>query len=328
MELFQLLAAALAGGTVLLFGMLGGIFTERSGVMNLAIEGYMLLGATISYSASASSGSPWIGLLIGAIAAAILGILHAIICISLKADQVVSGLATNFVGTGVSLVLGANLTSLVGTVPLLPSVAFPKLLEMGWLGEGLYTLTKQSIMVYIGFVLIPIAQWYLTKTRPGMHLRAIGENPEAADAMGINVNGLRYVYTILGAALAGIGGAAISIAIYSGWFSELTTNGRGWICVGLVIFAQWNPVRGAFGAYFFGILSRLVLDLKIPATLFGGLVANPFFLHPNYTFFLEMLPYFFTLVVMIIGANSAKAKHIGAPSALGRPYSRGEKGKQ
>ena len=105
MELFQLLAAALAGGTVLLFGMLGGIFTERSGVMNLAIEGYMLLGATISYSAFASSGSPWIGLLMGAVAAAILGILHAIICISLKADQVVSGLATNFVGTGVSLVL-------------------------------------------------------------------------------------------------------------------------------------------------------------------------------------------------------------------------------
>ncbi len=327
MQLFQLLAAALSGGTVLLFGMLGGIFTETSGVMNLAIEGYMLLGATISYSVSASTGNPWIGLLMGAVSAAILGILHAIICVSLKADQVVSGLATNFVGTGVSLVLGANLASLVGKVPLLPSIEFPGLLNYGWFGEGLYYLTKQNVMVYLGILIIPIAQWYLKKTRPGMHLRAIGENPEAADAMGVNVNGLRYVYTIFGAALAGIGGAAISIGIYSGWFSELTVNGRGWICVGLVIFAQWDPVRGAFGAYFFGILSRLVLDLKIPSTLFGGFVANPFFLHPNYTFFLEMLPYIFTLVVMIIGANSARKKHIGTPSALGRPYSRGEKGK-
>ena len=327
MQLFQLLAAALSGGTVLLFGMLGGIFTETSGVMNLAIEGYMLLGATISYSVSASTGNPWIGLLMGAVSAAILGILHAIICVTLKADQVVSGLATNFVGTGVSLVLGANLSSLVGKVPLLPGIEFPGLLNYGWFGEGLYHLTKQNVMVYIGILIIPIAQWYLKKTRPGMHLRAIGENPEAADAMGVNVNGLRYVYAIFGAALAGIGGAAISIAIYSGWFSELTVNGRGWICVGLVIFAQWDPVRGAFGAYFFGILSRLVLDLKIPSTLFGGFVANPFFLHPNYTFFLEMLPYIFTLVVMIIGANSARKKHIGTPSALGRPYSRGEKGK-
>lgn len=327
MQIFQLLAAALSGGTVLLYGMLGGIFTERSGVMNLAIEGYMLLGATISYSVAFSSGNPWIGLLMGAVSAGILGILHAIICITLKADQVVSGLATNFVGTGVSLVLGANLSTLIGKVPLLPNIEFPALNKFGWLGQGLYHLTKQNIMVYIGLLIIPLAQWYLSKTRPGMHLRAIGENPEAADAMGVNVNGLRYLYTIFGAALAGIGGAAISIAIYSGWFSELTTNGRGWICVGLVIFAQWNPVRGAFGAYLFGILARLVLDLKIPATLFGDTIRNPFFVHPNYTFFLEMLPYIFTLVVMIVGANNARKKHIGAPAALGRPYSRGEKGK-
>lgn len=327
MQLFQLLAAALSGGTILLFGMLGGIFTERSGVMNLAIEGYMLIGATISYSVSASSNNPWIGLIAGACAAGFLGVLHAIICITLKADQVVSGLAINFVGTGVSLVLGANLTNLMGTVPLLPNIAFPKLLTMGTWGEYLYTLTKQNIMVYIGLAIIPLAEWYLHKTRAGMHLRAIGENPEAADAMGINVNKLRYFYTIFGAILGGVSGAAISIGIYSGWFAELTTNGRGWICVGLVIFAQWNPLRGAIGAYLFGILSRLVLDLKIPTTLFFGLVENPFFHHPNYTFFLEMIPYVFTLVVMIIGANEAKRKHIGTPSALGKPYSRGQKGK-
>ena len=326
MELFFLIiSSALAGGTILLFGMLGGIFTERSGVMNLAIEGYMLVGATISYKTAASTGSPWIGLGAGILAAAILGLLHALICVTLKADQVVSGLAINFVGIGVSMVLGANLSNLIGKVNLLPTLVFPSLKDIPGIGQPLYILTKQNVMVYIGLIMIPIANWFLFKTRPGMHLRAIGENPEAADAMGINVNGLRYLYTMIGAALAGIGGVAISTAIYPGWFSELTTNGKGWICVGLVIFSQWNPVRGAFGAYFFGLLSRLIIDVKLPRIFFG--LKNPFFFYPNLTFFLEMVPYIFTLVVMIVGANQARRKRIGAPAALGQPYSRGQRGK-
>ncbi len=325
MGLFSILASALSGGTILLFGMLGGIFTERSGVMNLAIEGYMLLGATIGYKVAATTGTPWLGLLGGIGAAAALGLLHALICVTLKADQVVSGLAINFVGTGVSMVLGANLSNLIGQVNLLPTIAFPALQKIPTIGEPLYIITKQNIMVYIGLLLIPLANWYLFKTRPGMHLRAIGENPEAADAMGVNVNGLRYFYTILGAALAGIGGVAISTAIYPGWFSELTTNGKGWICVGLVIFAQWNPIRGAFGAYLFGLLSRVIIDIKLPRTLLG--LNNPFFFVPNLTFFLEMAPYIFTLVVMVIGANQARRKRIGAPAALGKPYSRGQRGK-
>lgn len=325
MGIFSIIASAFAGGTILLFGMLGGIFTERSGVMNLAIEGYMLIGATISYKIAAATGSPWIGLLAGMLAAAALGLLHALICVTLKADQVVSGLAINFVGTGVSMVLGANLSNLIGQVNLLPTIAFPALQNIPTIGQPLYIITKQNIMVYIGLILIPIANWYLFKTRPGMHLRAIGENPEAADAMGLNVNGLRYLYTVVGAALAGIGGVAISTAIYPGWFSELTTNGKGWICVGLVIFSQWNPVRGAFGAYFFGLLSRLIIDIKLPRMLFG--FNNPFFFIPNLTYFLEMAPYIFTLIVMIIGANQARRKRIGAPAALGQPFSRGQRGK-
>ncbi|MHC1770521.1 MAG: ABC transporter permease [Flexilinea sp.] len=325
MGIFLIIASALSGGTILLFGMLGGIFTERSGVMNLAIEGYMLIGATISYKIAALTGSPWIGLLAGILAAAVLGLLHALICVTLKADQVVSGLAINFVGTGVSMVLGANLSNLIGQVNLLPTIVFPALQNIPTIGQPLYIITKQNIMVYIGLIMIPIANWFLFKTRPGMHLRAIGENPEAADAMGLNVNGLRYLYTVVGAALAGIGGVAISTAIYPGWFSELTTNGKGWICVGLVIFSQWNPVRGAFGAYFFGLLSRVIIDIKLPRILFG--MNNPFFFIPNLTYFLEMVPYIFTLVVMIIGANQARRKRIGAPAALGQPFSRGQRGK-
>ena len=326
MEFFQILASALSNGTILLFGMLGGIFTERSGVMNLAIEGYMLLGATIGYKVAAQTGNPWVGLLAGILAAAVLGVLHAFICVTLKADQVVSGLAINFVGTGVSMVLGANLSNLIGKVNLLPTISFPALSNGSAVSEALYILTKQNVLVYIGLIMIPIANWYLFKTRPGMHLRAIGENPEAADSMGVSVNKLRYLYTILGAALAGLGGVSISVAIYPGWFSELTTNGKGWICVGLVIFSQWRPIRGAMGAYFFGLLSRVILNLKIPETLIGG-IKNPFFANPNLTFFLEMIPYLFTLIVMIIGANEARRKRIGAPAALGQPYSRGQRGK-
>jgi len=157
-----------------------------------------------------------------------------------------------------------------------------------------------------------------------MHLRAIGEYPAAADTLGINVYLDRYFYVFVGGMLAGLAGATISLAISPGWFSELTTAGQGWIAVGLVIFAQWNPVRAAFGSYAFGALRRLVFDIQGPQVLFG--LANPFFYNPYLGFFLQMLPYAFTIIVLVIGSREAMRKRIGAPTALGLPYIRGERG--
>jgi simple sugar transport system permease protein len=142
--------------------------------------------------------------------------------------------------------------------------------------------------------------------------------------LGINVYRLRYFYVFVGGMLAGLAGATISLAVSPGWFSELTTAGLGWIAVGLVIFAQWDPFRAAFGAYTFGALRRLILDIQGPMTLFG--LANPFYYNPYWGFFLQMLPYAFTIIVLVIGSREAIRKRLGAPAALGLPYVRGERG--
>jgi simple sugar transport system permease protein len=175
----------------------------------------------------------------------------------------------------------------------------------------------------VGYLLAPAAWYYINRTRPGMHLRAVGEYPAAADALGINVYYQRYLYVFVGGVLAGLGGATISLAISPGWFSELTTSGQGWIAIGLVIFAQWDPLRAAAGAYAFGALRRLILDLQGPTTLLG--LANPFYYNPYLGFFLQMLPYAFTIVVLVIGSREAMRKRLGAPAALGVPYIRAEK---
>jgi ABC-type uncharacterized transport system permease subunit len=157
-----------------------------------------------------------------------------------------------------------------------------------------------------------------------MHLRAVGEYPAAADALGINIFLMRYLYVFIGGLFAGLAGVTISLSISPGWFSEMTTGGQGWIAVGLVIFAQWNPVRAAVGAYIFGALRRLVLDIQGPTILLG--LANPFYYNPYWGFFLQMLPYAFTIIVLVIGSRDAMRKRLGAPAALGTPYIRGERG--
>ncbi|HXW00930.1 MAG TPA: ABC transporter permease, partial [Anaerolineae bacterium] len=176
----------------------------------------------------------------------------------------------------------------------------------------------------LGYFLTPLAWYYIHKTRPGMHLRAVGEKPEAADTMGISVYGLRYFYVFVGGCLAGLAGVTISLSVSPGWYSTQTTSGQGWIAVGLVIFAQWNPIRAALGAYLFGALRRGILDLQGPRTLFG--LTNPFFINSNWGFFLQMTPYILTIIALILGAREATRKHLGAPAALGVPYIRGERG--
>jgi simple sugar transport system permease protein len=322
MNIVVILASGVATGTVLLYAAVGEIFAERSGILNLGVEGMMLIGAMTAYRVSASTQNPWFGLLIAMLAAGLISQVHAFITITLQSDQVVSGLALNFLAIGISLVLGEGLTSLRDVVPTIPSVTVPLLSQIPWIGRIFFT--RQSILVLIGFVFIPLAWYYINRTRPGLHLRSVGEYPAAADTLGIGVYGLRYFYVFVGGLLAGLAGATISLSISPGWFGSLTTAGQGWIAIGLVIFAQWNPFRAAFGAYMFGALRRLVLDIQVPALILG--IANPFFYNPHYAFFLKMMPYAFTIIVLLIGSREAARKRIGSPAALGLPYIRGQRG--
>jgi simple sugar transport system permease protein len=322
MDPIIILQAGVASGTVLLFATIGEIFAERSGVLNLGVEGMMLIGAMTAFSTTIATGNPWLGVMAAMLAAGLLSQIHAFISITLQGDQVVSGLALTFLGIGISLVLGEGLSK-AGTVPLLPSFSLPVLSQVPIIGPIFFT--RQNVLVYIGYLLIPFAWYFINRTRPGLHLRAVGEYPSAADALGINVFAQRYLYVFVGGLLAGLAGATISLAVSPGWFSELTTAGQGWIAVGLVIFAQWDPFRAAFGAYAFGALRRLILDIQGPTILLG--LANPFYYNPYLGFFLQMLPYAFTIIVLVIGSREAIRKRMGAPAALGVPYIRGERGK-
>jgi ABC-type uncharacterized transport system permease subunit len=321
MDPIIILQAGIASGTVLLFATIGAIFNERAGVMNLGVEGMMLFGAMCAFSIAMRTNNPWLGVIIAMIATGILSQLHAFIVITMQADQVVSGLALTFVGTGLSLVFGNGLGAATAGSTL-PNLTIPLLSSIPFLGPIMFT--NQSVLVYVGYLLVPITWYYIFHTRPGLHLRAIGEYPAAADALGVPIYRLRYGYVFLGGMLAGLGGAAISTSIAPGWFNELTTGGQGWIAIGLVIFSQWNPIRAAFGAYAFGALRRMILDIQGPSIIFG--LANPFYYNPYWGFFLQMLPYAFTLIILVLGSREAFRKRLGAPAALGVPYVRGARG--
>ena len=319
-DLQLILAAGVASGTILLFAAVGEIFAERAGVLNLGVEGMMLIGAVAGFSVAASVGDPWVGIAVAMLAGGLLSLVHAVVTIQFRADQVISGLALTFLGSGLARVLGDGLSN-AGPIVTLPRLTVPILSEVPFLGPVLFR--DQSILTYVGFVLVPLAWYWIDRTRPGLHLRAVGERPAAADAQGIDVAGLRYVYVLIGGLLAGLAGATITLAISPGWFGDQTVAGRGWIAIGLVIFAQWSPIRAAFGAYLFGAIFRFILDIQGVPTILG--FANPFQAGRSATFFLEMLPYLFVILVVVIGSREALRRRVGAPAALGIPFVRGER---
>ena len=320
MNFTEILRCGLSTGTILLFAAIGEIITERSGIQNLGVEGMMLFGAMAAFKATSMTGNVWIGLLVAIVAGGILSMAHALVTIHFQADQTVSGLSLTFLGTGLALVIGEGLTGL--TTATVPNITIPLLSKIPYIGPVFFT--NLNLLVYVGYLLIPISWYFINKTKPGLDMRAVGENPAAADTLGVNVYGTRYLYTFVGGCLAGLAGATISVAVSPGWYSHLTTSGQGWIAVALVIFSHWNPTRAAVGAYLFGTLRRFTLDLQGPAMILG--MRNPFFYNHNLVFFLQMVPYALTIVALLWGSSAARRKRIGAPAALGVPYSRGERG--
>lgn len=304
-----ILFGALVSGTPLLFAVLGEILAERGGVMNLGIEGMMLVGAMGGFAVWFKTGDLMLGLMGGALFGGLLALLHAYITVSLRADQVVSGLAVTFLGTGLSSILGAPYVG--KRVPEPISLFLPLLNRVA---------LQQIAVVLVGLILAPMIWYYLNRTRQGLNLRSVGEYPSAADSLGINVYQTRYLYVIFGGLMSGLGGATMSLVTDPGWVDG-KTSGMGWIAVGLVIFASWDPLRGLWASYFFGLLRRLPLDLQNQALPLISTANNP-----SVGRFMDMLPYLATIFVLIAGSREAMRKRIGAPAALGTPYVRGERG--
>lgn len=312
--LISILVVAIQAGTSLVYATIGEIFTERSGILNLGVEGIMIMGAVTAFATAYHTGSLTAALAMTVLMGGLLALIHAFLTVSLRADQVVAGLAMTIFGTGLAAFLGQRLgpdgKALVGLVgPRFRPVAVPVLSDLPVIGNALF---NQDIMVYAMFILVPVASYYIYRTRPGLHLRAVGENPGTADALGIGVYRSRYLYTIFGGMLIALGGAYLSLAYTPGW-TEGITGGRGWIAIALVIFALWNPYRAFLGALLFGGVNAIQFRLQAAGTT----IPAPF---------LNMLPYIFTIVVLtMVTIYEKTSKRVGAPAALGLPYVRGER---
>lgn len=303
------LAAAVAAGTPLALAALGALLSERSGVLNLGIEGIMLVGAVTAFLAADATGRPLLGLAAGMVAGAILTSLHAFLSITMRANQIVSGLALVILGTGIATFLGQP----VEGRPLaarLGGRVLPVLSDVPVVGRVLFS---QDVVVYGTWVVVAACAFYLSRTRTGLAVRAVGESPATADAVGIRVAWMRYAHVIVGGALAGAGGAYVILARVPAWAQAGTTGGIGWIAIALVVFASWRPWRALAGAYLFGAALRA--NFALQAAGVRGVPAE----------LLAMLPYVLTIVVLMVLSATDVRRRLGAPAALGVPYVRDER---
>jgi ABC-type uncharacterized transport system permease subunit len=297
----HLIVLTLAAGTPLVFAALGELITEKSGVLNLGVEGMMLVGAVCAFMVTAKTHSPWAGVLAGTLAGAGLSLIFAIVALSLLANQVATGLALSLFGVGLSAFVGLDYISVVieGIKPLsLPSVS-----NLPIVGELLFA---HNPLVYVSLALFAAVHVFLYRTRAGLVLRAVGESPQSAHAIGYPVIAIRYAAVLFGGGCAGLGGAYLAVAYTPLWVEGMTA-GRGWIALALVVFATWKPVRVLIGAYLFGGVTLAQFQaqaagVEIPSQL------------------LAMLPYLATIVVLAVISRDAALIRQNAPASLGRPF--------
>lgn len=300
-------------GTPLALAALGEMLAERSGVLNLGVEGMMLMGALAAAWTSLNvSGPGWVVVLLALLAAAAMGglvaLLHAVLVITFRVEQIVSGLAITILAgaAGLSSYLASEWDLSRAPVPhRIELFDVAGLADLPVVGPLLF---NQNLLTYLSWVLVVALWWYLFRSRPGLHLRAVGESPATADAMGVNVNAYRYTHTVAGGFLAGLGGAFFPLCIIPLW-SDGVTGGRGWIALALVIFGFWRPDLILAGAYLFGAFSSLGLTLQA-----RGIEVS--------TQLLDSLPYLMTIVVLVGVSTGRARRRLGAPAALGTPYER------
>jgi simple sugar transport system permease protein len=297
----HLVTLTLAAGTPLVFAALGELVTEKSGVLNLGVEGMMLVGAVASFAVAATTGSPWLGVAAGVAAAAAVSLIFGVLVLSLMANQVASGLALSLFGLGLSAFVGLPYVSVV--IEGIPPLALPWLSDLPVVG-GL--LLAHNPLVYLSLVLFALVHWFLYRTRAGLVLRAVGESPHSAHAIGYPVVAIRYAAILFGGACAGLAGAYLAVAYTPLWVEGMTA-GRGWIALALVVFATWKPWRVLAGAYLFGGVTLA----QFQAQALGIDIASQF---------LSMLPYVATIVVLALISRDATTIRLNAPASLGRAF--------
>jgi ABC-type uncharacterized transport system permease subunit len=303
--IINVLSAAIRIATPLLLAAMGELITEHSGIMNLGLEGTMLTSAFIGFLVTEQTGSMGLGILMASIAGILVSLILGFFSITLKVDQTITGLAINLLASGLTLFwfrsaylqLSTNDTPLI---EVLPDVNFPLLKEIPYIGEVLFS---HNFLTYLAFLIIPVIWFFLYRTKMGLQIRCLGEDPQVADMAGINVGGLRYLAVVIGGVLVGLSGAFISVGSVERFFPEMTA-GRGWLAFVIVIAGNWKPARILFVTLFFAFLDAFQLQVqgvgvKIPYQILLG------------------LPYFFAIVVMIVGRARSRA-----PEALGEAYHR------
>ena len=295
---------AVKSSIAVLLATLGEIVAERSGVLNLGVEGMMLAGALCAAAAGIATGNPLIAVAAGTLAGGLLALVHGFFSVTLRVNQVLSGLALTLLGMGLTSFLGRPL---IGAAPgvRLRALPLPGLADIAVVGDIFF---RQSILAYLAYILVPLCWILLFRTGTGLKIRAAGEDAAAVDAAGIDVLRIRYLCTFAGGLGAGLAGAYLSLSYTPGW-KESMTGGQGWVAIAMVIFATWNPLRAILGAF-----------------LFGGLTALQFYFQavgvdivPAYI--LKMLPYLLTIVVMM-AVNAGPGRRFGGPAALGVPFNR------
>lgn len=304
--IIALLAATVASAVPLLLAAVGELIAERAGILNLGVEGMMLMGAVTGIILTMSTGNHWWGAAAALLAGGAVSLIHAFISITLRGNQVVSGLALTIFGGGLSGFIGKAYVGVPITSRFSP-VKIPYLSDLPGLGPVLFS---QDALVYASLLLVFVLFVLMNRTSLGLSLRAAGEDPAAADASGINVYWVRYLATFVGGCLAGLGGAYLSLAFAPSWMEDMTA-GRGWIAVALVIFGLWEPWKVMAGSFLFGMIEALAFRLQ---TI--GITVSPFFL--------SMLPYIMTIVVLALVLR-LKRGAAGPPRALSVPYDREER---
>ncbi|HQA29346.1 MAG TPA: ABC transporter permease [Brevefilum fermentans] len=295
-----ILASGIRLATPYLFASIGEMFSQRSGVLNLGVEGQMILGAFFAFYVAKITGNLWLGVLAAMGVGALMGLAMAIVTIELHATQGISGIGFYLFGVGMSNLLFQTLIGTVETVSGFPRIAIPLLSKIPIFGDIFF---NQNILVYLAFLMVPLAWFILYKTTLGLNIRAVGENPQAADTLGVSVPKVRYFTIILGGTMSGLAGASLSIALLN-VFQQGMTAGQGFIAVALVYFGAWKPWGVLGGALLFSLVNGLqlwiqVLGIPIPSE------------------FSTMMPYFLTILVLTLTVSKVKT-----PSALTKPFER------
>jgi len=297
----QIIITIATAATPLLIAAIGELVVERSGVLNLGVEGMMIMGAVSGFGVALTTGSPWLGVFAAIIVGALFSLLFGFLTLTLVTNQVATGLALTLLGVGLSGMIGETLVGQPGVK--LESIYIPGLTELPFVGKLFF---GQDPIFYISILLTFGVAWFLFKTRAGLTLRSVGDNHGSAHALGINVIGIRYLAVMFGGACAGLAGGFLSLVYTPQWIENMSA-GRGWIALALVVFASWRPLRVLAGAYLFGAVSigqlhAQALGIGIPSQL------------------LSALPYLATIVVLVLISRNRRLTMINTPASLGRPF--------